>query len=998
MNGLFPQNWRRISNLKLCATTHPSAAPRRSGTFAGRWTGLAAVAAIALTLSPTAKTQTGGGRVMNARNPGAQVIPNVVPSSGLKVLLLAADEPGLTSDVQAKLQATGRFSQVDVIDARSATPTLAQLQAYDSILVWSDYLFADRTTLGNNLADYVDGGGGVVVAVFADASVSIGGRFYSDDYYAIEPGGQNEGAELTLGTIYNPNSPLMTGVSSFDGGTSSYHSVGSVNAKAMRVADWSDGEPLVVTRIVNGVPRVDLSLWPPSSDARSDLWVDSTDGATLMANALQFVHPSCVPVPASLLGWWKGEGDATDSQNSFDGVFNGTPAFATGEVGRAFSFDGEPANFVLVPPNASLDLAQFTIDAWIYPTTSSGIRWVVDKGAHNLGENYLLALEDGNVVEVDFNNGSGGHQFVDSTIAVPVNAWSHVAGTYDGNTLTLYINGVSAGTFVSGQDPRGPNPVTQGLKIGGRNNPPDDSFPFQGLIDEVEVFDRALSQQEVQGIYDAFYAGKCPCVEAPGGMIAWWAGNDSAADIQGAHDATLNGAGFGPGEANHAFTFNGTSDDVILPASNDWNFGTGDFTVDFWEQSSDAADIMYALSFEPNNDFTGRNLDFDFNDSHGIWVFWNGGGGNNIQVGSVGAYTDGNWHHFALTRVGTTFTLYVDGTVAGTIDDPEAIDLSGGSDNYIGARSINGTINKFWNGSIDEVEVFNRGLSADEVGGIYHAGGAGKCRPYYTVAVSSGAGGMATGGATVRQGTSVEVSATADGCDTFAGWFENNQLVSSDNPYDFVVKGANRNLVATFNKIQYQISASASPSAGGSVSGAGPYDCGSQATLMATAKSGYQFVNWTESGTQVSTSATYSFTVSGSRTLVANFKQTTHLGTANGSGTIFTHNNQASFNFTISDNNKKGTPSGTLTYTDTKGGIKLTSTAITSITLNGKQATFSGKGTIPGSNPRKPTQVSFTVVATDNATPGTPKDTFSIQISSPYYASGNLTSGNIVVN
>lgn len=123
-----------------------------------------------------------------------------------------------------------------------------------------------------------------------------------------------------------------------------------------------------------------------------------------------------------------------------------------------------------------------------------------------------------------------------------------------------------------------------------------------------------------------------------------------------------------------------------------------------------------------------------------------------------------------------------------------------------------------------------------------------------------------------------------------------------------------------------------------------------------------------------------------------------HLGTANGTGTIFTNNNQASFSFNISNNNKKGTPSGTLTYTDVKGGIKFTSTAIASISLVNNQATFTGKGTIPGSKPTKPVTVSFTAIATDNGTPGAPKDVFTIQISSPYYATGHLTSGNIVVH
>jgi hypothetical protein len=203
-------------------------------------------------------------------------------------LVVGAEDPGYVSDVQAKLMATGRFSQVDFIDAGSGTPTLAQLQNYGSVLVWSDGGFADRTTLGNNLADYVDGGGGVVVAVFANASVPIGGRFASSDYYALEPLDQDEGTELTLGTVYEPSSPLMAGVMTFDGGTNSYHGTGSPNGSAVRVADWSNGIPLILRRTIGGVPRVDLNFFPPSSDARGDFWVDSTDGVKLMANALVF--------------------------------------------------------------------------------------------------------------------------------------------------------------------------------------------------------------------------------------------------------------------------------------------------------------------------------------------------------------------------------------------------------------------------------------------------------------------------------------------------------------------------------------------------------------------------------------------------------------------------------------------------------------------------------------------------------------------------------------
>jgi hypothetical protein len=125
---------------------------------------------------------------------------------------------------------------------------------------------------------------------------------------------------------------------------------------------------------------------------------------------------------------------------------------------------------------------------------------------------------------------------------------------------------------------------------------------------------------------------------------------------------------------------------------------------------------------------SSNNLDFDFNDSgFGLWVYWNSGGANAIQVGSTGDYTDGLWHHFALTRNGTTFTLYIDGSVAGSTSYSGVVDLSNTTHNTIGARTTSGTPDLFWNGMIDEVEVFNRALSQADIQAIVNAGSAGKC-------------------------------------------------------------------------------------------------------------------------------------------------------------------------------------------------------------------------------------------------------------------------------
>ena len=111
-----------------------------------------------------------------------------------------------------------------------------------------------------------------------------------------------------------------------------------------------------------------------------------------------------------------------------------------------------------------------------------------------------------------------------------------------------------------------------------------------------------------------------------------------------------------------------------------------------------------------------------------MWVYWNGGGGpvgtNAIQVGTGGQYTDGQWHHIALTRSGSTLTLYIDGVAVGTANYSDPIDLSGGNNNYLGKYAGN---NFFWNGQIDEVEVFNRAITGAEVLKIYNSSCTGKC-------------------------------------------------------------------------------------------------------------------------------------------------------------------------------------------------------------------------------------------------------------------------------
>ena len=145
---------------------------------------------------------------------------------------------------------------------------------------------------------------------------------------------------------------------------------------------------------------------------------------------------------------------------------------------------------------------------------------------------------------------------------------------------------------------------------------------------------------------------------------------------------------------------------------------------------------------------------------------------------------------------------------------------------------------------------------------------------YYSINVSANPtnGGTVTGGGSYQQGQSCTVTATANTGYNFTNWMENGSVVSSNASYTFTVNG-NRTLVANFTAIPqtYTVSVSANPTNGGTVTGGGSYQQGQSCTVTATANTGYNFTNWMENGSVVSSNASYTFTVNGNRTLVANF-------------------------------------------------------------------------------------------------------------------------------
>jgi len=215
-------------------------------------------------------------------------------------VLAAEGNAAWREDVHNKILGAGEILDVDIIPVSTGpVPTLSDLSRYRSVLVFSDNSFNNDVAMGDVLADYVDQGGGVVVATFAYYDVStlgIKGRLKTGGYLPFSTDSQASPGGLSLVKDL-PQHPLLYNVASFDGGSSSYHNSSiAITNGATLVASWNNGQPLVGAKQASPGRLVGLNFFPPSSDARNDFWDAATDGSQLMVNALLWTgqHPPVI--------------------------------------------------------------------------------------------------------------------------------------------------------------------------------------------------------------------------------------------------------------------------------------------------------------------------------------------------------------------------------------------------------------------------------------------------------------------------------------------------------------------------------------------------------------------------------------------------------------------------------------------------------------------------------------------------------------------------------
>ena len=201
---------------------------------------------------------------------------------------------------------------------------------------------------------------------------------------------------------------------------------------------------------------------------------------------------------ANLIAYWRLDDNsgltAADAAGTNVGTLVHGPAWTSGRVGGALNFDGID-DVIHVPDADALDLEnKFSIAFWFNPTlllnANSGRKDLLDKsGSYGLMLNYLEA--DGKLA---FVLNSNAPVVKSVTVSWPSNQWCHAAATYDGAQMKLYVNGSLEGTLTTTVPATA---STTALQIGGSAQ----GFYFPGALDEVRLYNAALSSNDVRGLF-----------------------------------------------------------------------------------------------------------------------------------------------------------------------------------------------------------------------------------------------------------------------------------------------------------------------------------------------------------------------------------------------------------------------------------------------------------------------------------------------------------------
>ena len=207
-------------------------------------------------------------------------------------------------------------------------------------------------------------------------------------------------------------------------------------------------------------------------------------------------QPPCVAAPPGLVGWWTGDGNTVDIAGNNSGALQNGATYGNGEVSQAFSFAGNGASVLVNSPVYSPTAG--TLMFWFLPTAAGSLTGSFDGTNRTPG----LAVDANGNLNWEFGDLSA--QVLGQVV---FNQWSQVALTYSTSNsevaVNVYLNGNLAASAISSQNSSWYPQLAFGAYLGAQKP------SFTGSMDEVAIFNQALSAQQIQQIYSAFSAGMC---------------------------------------------------------------------------------------------------------------------------------------------------------------------------------------------------------------------------------------------------------------------------------------------------------------------------------------------------------------------------------------------------------------------------------------------------------------------------------------------------------
>jgi hypothetical protein len=431
-----------------------------------------------------------------------------------------------------------------------------------------------------------------------------------------------------------------------------------------------------------------------------------------------------------LVAYYQFNGNANDlSGNNNNGTVNGATLVTdrNGNANSAYSFDGTTSYIdVLNSPSLnSFSSNAMTIAFWgkvlsVPPSGYNGIILSKQSGSGTTQQGFNVAINTSNNTYLRAGS-SGGAYAGGGTGTATINVYHHYVLIYDNGTSICYLDGVLINSTPGSTAVIGSN--TMNLLIGKANWSNINSPNFNGVIDEMQIYDRGLTSTEITQIY----SGTCQA-DLTTGLVAKYDFSGNANDLSGnSLNGTVTGATLTTdrfGNANSAYLFNGTTDNISVSDNSLLNFqSTNKFSISYWINPTTLSNSQLSVIINKqtgsgtNQDGWNSNIESNFSSTYRIQ---NGTSTSNCTMGSsASSISTGQTYHITQVYDNGTSYIYINGVLA---DQTACTALIGDntSNMLIGKATWTFSNTKGFHGIIDDVRIYNRALTVCDVDSLYN--------------------------------------------------------------------------------------------------------------------------------------------------------------------------------------------------------------------------------------------------------------------------------------